>query len=65
MSRWLRATLIANGVAGPLPLSTAIDVAEVLVSTGRAIPPSKWVDEMIRSKRMEDYKRMALRVTGL
>lgn len=65
MSRWLRATLIANGVAGPLPLSVAVDVAEILVATGRAIPASKWVDEMIRSKRVEDYKQMARRLTGL
>ncbi len=64
LSRWLRATLVANGVAGPLPLSLAIDVAQVLVETGRAIPAPKWVDELIASRDRQDYQQMARSVMG-
>jgi hypothetical protein len=56
--------LIANGVAGPLPISLALDVAEILVATGRAIPLSSWVDEMIAAKRRDEYAQMAARVMG-
>jgi hypothetical protein len=34
-------------------LPIAIDVAEVLVATGRAIPPGAWVDELIAQRRNE------------
>ena len=47
MSRWLRLTLLANGIRDDLSLSDAIGVAGMLVATGRSVHPSKWVGSMI------------------
>lgn len=59
MIRWLRATLIANGVrCRRMPLGTALDVAQVLVATGRAIPPSAWVDELIALHEREKLEAL-------
>jgi hypothetical protein len=58
LSRWLRITLIANRITGPLPLPDAIDVAGVLVATGRAIPAPAWVDELIDKRRNERLESM-------
>jgi len=43
----VRAVLAANGVRLPLPLDMARDVAEMLLLTGRAVPPAKFVDAFI------------------
>lgn len=53
LTRWLRANLIANGISLDLPLGTKLDVAEVLVWTGRAIPVAEWVDFMVKQKSNE------------
>lgn len=59
LGRWLQVTLIANGITGPLPLHIAIDVAEVLVETGRAIPAPAWVDELIALRRQQEDQNTA------
>ncbi len=46
-TRWLRCTLIANGVNLPIDRDDAETVACFLVSTGRAVPPARWVDHFI------------------
>jgi len=44
----LKASLLANGLdLNRLTFREALDVAEVLVATRRAIPPQKWIDSMI------------------
>jgi hypothetical protein len=48
-SRWLRATLLANGVSLPLPLDVAQDVAEILIATGRTVEPTRWVGRILRA----------------
>jgi hypothetical protein len=45
-SRWLRITLLANGVSLPLPREDALDAAWTLVATGRAIDPRLWVEAL-------------------
>lgn len=55
--RWLRCTLIANGVPPELPLEDAITVAFMLVELGRAIPPRRWVDRFL-------YEQMLLQNEG-
>lgn len=46
-SRWLRCTLLANGVNLPIHREDAGAVAEFLVATGRAVPPASWVDHFV------------------
>lgn len=48
LTRWLRANLLANGIFQELPLGTQLDIAEVLVWTGRAIPMAQWVTSIAR-----------------
>jgi hypothetical protein len=50
-SRWLRVALLANGVDPILPLGDALDVAEMLVATGRAVAPAHWVECLVRKAR--------------
>ena len=57
-SRWLRHTLIANGVTQDLPWEDAIGVAHMLVALGRAVPPSRWLESL--SARSEEAAREAL-----
>lgn len=45
LDRWLRVTLLANGINGPLDLADAWDAADFLEATGRTVPRRKWVDE--------------------
>lgn len=33
-----------NGITRDLPREDAIGIAEMLVTLGRAVPPSRWVD---------------------
>ncbi|WP_165251176.1 hypothetical protein [Paludisphaera soli] len=47
LSRWLRLTLAANGVHGEYPIEDVIDIAGMLVATGRAVHPAKWVDALV------------------
>ena len=42
-----------KGTVVDLPLGTKLDVAEVLVRTGRAIPAAEWVDFLVRQKSDE------------
>lgn len=53
LDRWLRVTLLANGIDGPLDLADAWDTADFLEATGRPVPRRKWVDEF----REEDNAR--------
>lgn len=46
-TRWLTATLVANGVTGPLPMDAARDVAEILLATGRTVDPCGWMDRYV------------------
>jgi len=46
-TRWLRCTLLANGVNLPIGRDDAEDVSSFLVATGRAVPPAKWVDHLV------------------
>lgn len=39
--------LLANGLTDDMLLEDAIDVARMLVASGRAIHPSKWVDAFV------------------
>jgi hypothetical protein len=57
-SRWLRHTLIANGITRDLTWEDAIGVAQLLITLGRAIPPARWLDNFV--KRSEDAAREAL-----
>ncbi len=36
-----------NGITRELPREDAIGIAEMLVSLGRAVPPSRWIAELI------------------
>ena len=47
-SRWLTATLVANGVSLPLPREVAEDVAQILLLTGRTVHPRHWVARLER-----------------
>jgi hypothetical protein len=38
--------MLAIGYQGPLLLEDAVDLAGMMVSTGRAVPPTKWIDEL-------------------
>lgn len=49
----MRAVLAANGVRLPLPLDMARDVAEMLLLTGRAVHPAKFVDAFIGAAENE------------
>lgn len=49
----MRAVLAANGVQLPLPLDMARDVAEMLLLTGRAVHPAKFVDAFIGAAENE------------
>ena len=57
-SRWLRHTLIANGITRDLTWEDAIGVAEMLVALGRAVPPSRCVETF--AVRAADAARDAL-----
>lgn len=57
-TRWLTATLLANGVSLPLPIDVATDVAEMLVATHRAVPMSKWVDHFIAKGRADRERNL-------
>lgn len=46
-SRWLRCTLLANGINGPISREDAGTVAEFLVATGRAVPPGRWIEHFV------------------
>jgi|GEM_PF-2714257 len=46
MSRWLRCTLLINGLPDGLPLEDALACAGMLVALGRAIPPWQWVTSL-------------------
>jgi hypothetical protein len=50
--------LIANGVNQDLPWEDAIGVSEMLVALGRAVPPSRWIDNL--DLRAQDAAREAL-----
>jgi hypothetical protein len=52
--RWLIAALRANGIDQSLPLDEALDVAEQLVASRRAIPPGLWVESLIQSRGREE-----------
>jgi hypothetical protein len=54
----LRATLVANGITREMPLIDALDVAEVLVKTGRAIPPGEWVDDYVEQQKVAKSAKM-------
>lgn len=41
-----------------MPLETALDVAEVMVMTGRAIPAPIWVDELAARRRNAKLESM-------
>jgi hypothetical protein len=45
-SRWLRITLLSNGVRDDVPLEDAHVIANILVAQKKAIPPHLWVDDM-------------------
>lgn len=51
-SRWLRLTLLANGIDRPLPLEDAIDLAGMLVTLRRAVPAKDWVDAFLDQQRI-------------
>ena len=51
-SRWLRCTLLINGITGPLPYEDAVACATMLVVLKRAVPPNVWVDELIEREEM-------------
>ena len=36
--------MLANGITGPITREDAEDVAAMLVSLRRAVPPAQWVD---------------------
>ena len=55
-SRWLRCTLLANGINHDLDRDDAEAVAEFLLATGRAVHPARWVEyqvERVRQAAME------------
>ena len=37
---------MSAGINQPIPLEDAYDICGMLVTLGRAVPPSKWVDEL-------------------
>ena len=38
---------MANGVRDDLPVEDAVACAAMLLATGRAVHPAKWVDDMV------------------
>jgi hypothetical protein len=38
--------MMAIGYRGPLLLEDAVDLAGMMVQLGRAVPPTKWIDEL-------------------
>ena len=47
LSRWLRCSLLINGINTDIDLEDARDCAQMLVKLGRAVPSSQWVDYFV------------------
>jgi hypothetical protein len=45
-------TLTASGIHQPLLLEDAVDLAEMLVRLGRAVPAKDWVDTLLEQQRI-------------
>jgi hypothetical protein len=53
--------MVANGalpIGAGTPIVDVMDAAGILVATGRAVPPGKWIDSMIERAREERVSRM-------
>jgi hypothetical protein len=50
--------MLAIGYQGPLLLEDAVDLAVMMVATGRAIPPTRWVDELREAAEGEAMRSM-------
>lgn len=55
-TRWLRCTLLANGITVDLPLDDAVDVAAMLVNTGRAQDPAKWIESCVDRAEVASFE---------
>jgi hypothetical protein len=57
-TRWLRCTLLANGINQDLDREDAEAVAEFLLATGRAVNPQRWVDSFIEAGKLAEFERL-------
>lgn len=49
-------TLRANGIAGPIGLGDAWEIAGILEATGRTIPRDRWVDELVHARNRASFE---------
>jgi len=58
-SDWVRASLLANGLAhAEIPVSAINDVLTILISTNRTVPPSNFVDVCRAAKDRDSLERL-------
>ncbi|MDR3621553.1 MAG: hypothetical protein P4L85_19535 [Paludisphaera borealis] len=64
-ARWLSMTLKINGISPVgLALRDASAIANSLVTQGKAVPASQWVDDAIAKCERAEYQRMSRSVMG-